>query len=123
MKVSLYEYQLFSDCLKFNDIRMSGKRTSINFQTPWEGGLYKVRMLFKDDYPSSPPKCELPFSQSTCNGSDWVPTEPAKHLKNDSKPGKRIKPQTCCILFGGWNKCSTTKFLKYSRRFYFIKVL
>lgn len=28
-------------------------------QTPWEGGLFKLRMLFKDDYPSSPPKCEL----------------------------------------------------------------
>lgn len=27
-------------------------------QTLWEGGLYKLRMLFKDDYPSSPPKCE-----------------------------------------------------------------
>lgn len=27
-------------------------------QTPWEGGLFKLRMLFKDDYPSSPPKCE-----------------------------------------------------------------
>ncbi|XP_010766321.1 SUMO-conjugating enzyme UBC9-like [Notothenia coriiceps] len=26
--------------------------------TLWEGGLYKLRMLFKDDYPSSPPKCE-----------------------------------------------------------------
>uniref|UniRef100_A0A8C8JNG6 UBC core domain-containing protein n=1 Tax=Oncorhynchus tshawytscha TaxID=74940 RepID=A0A8C8JNG6_ONCTS len=23
--------------------------------TPWEGGLFKLRMLFKDDYPSSPP--------------------------------------------------------------------
>lgn len=27
-------------------------------QTPWEGGLFKLRMLFKDDYPSSPPKCK-----------------------------------------------------------------
>lgn len=27
-------------------------------QTPWEGGLYKIRMLFKDDYPSTPPKCK-----------------------------------------------------------------
>lgn len=30
-----------------------------NFQTPWEGGLYKLRMIFKDDYPSSPPKCKF----------------------------------------------------------------
>uniref|UniRef100_A0A8B9J7E5 UBC core domain-containing protein n=1 Tax=Astyanax mexicanus TaxID=7994 RepID=A0A8B9J7E5_ASTMX len=27
--------------------------------TLWEGGLYKLRMLFKDDYPSSPPKCKF----------------------------------------------------------------
>ncbi|CAH1794067.1 unnamed protein product [Owenia fusiformis] len=27
--------------------------------TPWENGLYKLRMLFKDDYPSSPPKCKF----------------------------------------------------------------
>ncbi|CAG2120503.1 unnamed protein product [Medioppia subpectinata] len=27
--------------------------------TPWEGGLFKLRMLFKDDYPSTPPKCKF----------------------------------------------------------------
>uniref|UniRef100_A0A182F9W6 SUMO-conjugating enzyme n=3 Tax=Nyssorhynchus TaxID=44543 RepID=A0A182F9W6_ANOAL len=27
--------------------------------TPWEGGLYKIRMIFKDDYPTSPPKCKF----------------------------------------------------------------
>ncbi|XP_078487406.1 SUMO-conjugating enzyme UBC9-B-like [Ciona intestinalis] len=27
--------------------------------TSWEGGLYKIRMIFKDDYPSSPPKCRF----------------------------------------------------------------
>lgn len=27
--------------------------------TPWEFGVYKLRMLFKDDYPSSPPKCKF----------------------------------------------------------------
>merc|ERR1712142_906773 len=27
--------------------------------TPWEGGLYKLTMNFKDDYPSSPPKCKF----------------------------------------------------------------
>ena len=27
-------------------------------QTLWEGGLYKLRMIFRDDYPTSPPKCE-----------------------------------------------------------------
>lgn len=28
-------------------------------QTIWEGGLYKIRMLFKDDYPTTPPKCKF----------------------------------------------------------------
>lgn len=36
-------------------------------QTLWEGGLYKLRMLFKDDYPSSPPKCEYFFSFCVCS--------------------------------------------------------
>lgn len=27
--------------------------------TSWEGGLFKLRMLFKEDYPSSPPKCKF----------------------------------------------------------------
>uniref|UniRef100_T1JNG3 UBC core domain-containing protein n=1 Tax=Strigamia maritima TaxID=126957 RepID=T1JNG3_STRMM len=27
--------------------------------TTWDGGLYKLRMVFKDDYPSSPPKCKF----------------------------------------------------------------
>ncbi len=27
--------------------------------TPWEGGLFKLRMIFKDDYPSTPPKCKF----------------------------------------------------------------
>lgn len=27
--------------------------------TAWENGLYSLRMLFKEDYPSSPPKCKF----------------------------------------------------------------
>jgi len=27
--------------------------------TDWEGGLYKVRMEFSDEYPSKPPKCKF----------------------------------------------------------------
>ena len=26
-------------------------------KTDWEGGLFKVRMTFTDEYPSQPPKC------------------------------------------------------------------
>lgn len=29
------------------------------FKTNWDGGLFKLRMLFKEDYPSSPPKCKF----------------------------------------------------------------
>lgn len=27
--------------------------------TPWEGGVYKLVMVFTDDYPSKPPKCQF----------------------------------------------------------------
>lgn len=27
--------------------------------TPWENGQYKLRMIFKEDYPSTPPKCKF----------------------------------------------------------------
>ena len=27
--------------------------------TPWEGGLFKGQMIFKDDYPTSPPKVKF----------------------------------------------------------------
>uniref|UniRef100_A0A2S2PTF1 SUMO-conjugating enzyme UBC9 n=1 Tax=Schizaphis graminum TaxID=13262 RepID=A0A2S2PTF1_SCHGA len=27
--------------------------------TAWENGMYFLRMIFKDDYPSSPPKCKF----------------------------------------------------------------
>ena len=29
------------------------------WQTAWEGGYYKLKMIFKDDYPTSPPKCKF----------------------------------------------------------------
>lgn len=29
------------------------------FKTQWEGGFYKLKMSFKDDYPSAPPKCRF----------------------------------------------------------------
>ncbi|KAI4889603.1 hypothetical protein NFI96_014623 [Prochilodus magdalenae] len=34
--------------------------------TLWEGGLYKLRMLFKDDYPSSPPKLFIRILDIQC---------------------------------------------------------
>jgi ubiquitin-conjugating enzyme E2 I len=62
--------------------------------TIWEGGLYKLRMLFKDDYPSTPPKCrfEPPLfhpnvypSGTVClslldENKDWKPSISIKQL-------------------------------------------
>lgn len=30
-------------------------------QTPWEGGTYKLKMFFPEEYPSKPPKCTSPY--------------------------------------------------------------
>ena len=27
-------------------------------KTPWEGGVYKLKMYFPEEYPSKPPKCK-----------------------------------------------------------------
>lgn len=27
--------------------------------TPWEGGVYRIRMLFPEDFPAKPPKCQF----------------------------------------------------------------
>ncbi|EHB14684.1 SUMO-conjugating enzyme UBC9-B, partial [Heterocephalus glaber] len=49
--------------------------------TPWKG-LFKLRMLFKDDYPSSPPKCKFlqgpaVFSEED---KDWRPATTIKQI-------------------------------------------
>ena len=31
---------------------------SCNCQTKWSGGLYKLKLIFPEEYPSKPPKCE-----------------------------------------------------------------
>uniref|UniRef100_A0A914I9D4 SUMO-conjugating enzyme UBC9 n=1 Tax=Globodera rostochiensis TaxID=31243 RepID=A0A914I9D4_GLORO len=62
--------------------------------TIWEGGLYKLRMIFKDDFPSTPPKCrfEPPLfhpnvypSGTVClslldENKDWKPSITVKQL-------------------------------------------
>ncbi|KAM9473998.1 SUMO-conjugating enzyme UBC9-B isoform X2 [Oncorhynchus nerka] len=45
--------------------------------TPWEGGLFKLRMLFKDDYPSSPPKFCLSILEED---KDWRPAITIKQI-------------------------------------------
>uniref|UniRef100_A0AAY5L7E8 UBC core domain-containing protein n=1 Tax=Esox lucius TaxID=8010 RepID=A0AAY5L7E8_ESOLU len=52
--------------------------------TPWEGGLFKLRMLFKDDYPSSPPKCKWFHERSCfCISLHAAATLPGFHMKHD----------------------------------------
>uniref|UniRef100_A0AC34QG97 UBC core domain-containing protein n=1 Tax=Panagrolaimus sp. JU765 TaxID=591449 RepID=A0AC34QG97_9BILA len=36
------------------DCAIPGKKDTI-----WEGGLYRVKLMFRDDYPSTPPKCRF----------------------------------------------------------------
>uniref|UniRef100_A0A7E4W6H1 UBC core domain-containing protein n=1 Tax=Panagrellus redivivus TaxID=6233 RepID=A0A7E4W6H1_PANRE len=36
------------------DCAIPGKKDTI-----WEGGLYRLKMTFKDDFPSTPPKCRF----------------------------------------------------------------
>ncbi|KAE9553655.1 hypothetical protein FO519_003103 [Halicephalobus sp. NKZ332] len=62
--------------------------------TMWEGGLFRVKLLFKDDYPSTPPKCkfEPPLfhpnvypSGTIClslldENKDWKPSISVKQL-------------------------------------------
>ena len=32
----------------------------VTVQTPWDGGLYTLKLYFTEDYPILPPKCKLP---------------------------------------------------------------
>nr|XP_034355738.1 SUMO-conjugating enzyme UBC9-like [Arvicanthis niloticus] len=52
--------------------------------TPWEGGLFKLRMLFKDNYLSSPPKYkfELPLFHPSVHpsGTVWRPAIMIKQI-------------------------------------------
>nr|CAD7576022.1 unnamed protein product [Timema californicum] len=45
--------------LNNNLLKLNPAKAQFPSETPWEGGLYKLRMIFKEDYPSSPPKCKF----------------------------------------------------------------
>ncbi|KAG8189006.1 hypothetical protein JTE90_019016 [Oedothorax gibbosus] len=62
--------------------------------TPWEGGSYKLRITFTDDYPATPPKCRFVppvfhpnvFSDGhVClsildEDKDWIPSMTIKEI-------------------------------------------
>ncbi|KAN0042677.1 hypothetical protein ACTA71_011487 [Dictyostelium dimigraforme] len=60
--------------------------------TPWEGGIYDVTLVFKEDYPSKAPVCSFPkgFFHLNCFGngeiclsilgSDWKPSISIKNI-------------------------------------------
>ncbi|XP_016784619.1 SUMO-conjugating enzyme UBC9 isoform X3 [Pan troglodytes] len=82
--------------------------------TPWEGGLFKLRMLFKDDYPSSPPKCkfEPPLfhpnvypSGTVClsileEDKDWRPAITIKQPKQSGvrEKGPSTSQEVCALI-------------------------
>ena len=68
-------------------------------QTLWEGGLYNLRMYFKDDYPSTPPKCkfEPPLFHPNVYPSGTVCLSLLDEEK-DWKPAVTIK-QVCVFFF------------------------
>ncbi|PRD35402.1 UNVERIFIED_CONTAM: ube2i [Trichonephila clavipes] len=67
--------------------------------TAWEGGLYNLRMIFKDDYPSTPPKCkfEPPLFHPNVYPSGTVCLSLLDEEK-DWRPAITIKQVTCKIL-------------------------
>lgn len=80
-----------------------------SWQTPWEGGLFKLRMLFKDDYPSSPPKCKswdemLPgwkwgqghSNQVAIRGFNWLRGLVGGHLGH--RGDQQQEHPTTCLL-------------------------
>ena len=91
-------------------------------KTPWDGGLYKLRMIFKEDYPSSPPKCkfEPPLFHPNVYPSGTVCLSLLDEDK-DWRPAITIK-QVCEIIFNMKNKIlimhSHILFILFFDRFY-----
>ena len=68
--------------------------STTTWQTPWEGGLYKLKMIFRDDYPATPPKCiftppifhvNVHLSGAVClsilnEDKDWNPSTTIKQI-------------------------------------------
>ncbi|XP_055752910.1 uncharacterized protein LOC129832864 isoform X1 [Salvelinus fontinalis] len=89
--------------------------------TLWEGGQYKLRMLFKDDYPSSPPKCkfEPPIfhpnvypSGTVClsileEEKDWRPAITIKQAHTHTHIYTHIKNGRGISAFTGLEECTT----------------
>ena len=79
-------------------------------QTLWEGGFYKLQFTFPQDYPFSPPKCEL-CSKIRNNRRHWprpcpvavlcagslrsAPLLPSPHLSLKVSIGKYLNARLC----------------------------
>ena len=80
-------------------------------QTLWEGGFYKLQLTFPQDYPFSPPKCEL-CSEIKNNCRHWqrycpvavlcacslrsAPLLPFPQLSLRVSIGKYLNARLCC---------------------------
>merc|ERR1739838_245214 len=61
----------------------------------WEGGLYKLKVIFKDDYPSSPPKCK--FDPPLFHPNVY-PSQYACQFSTKIKTGALPLPSNKCYL-------------------------
>ncbi|RXM32384.1 BAI1-associated protein 3 [Acipenser ruthenus] len=70
--------------------------------TPWEGGLFKLRMLFKDDYPSSPPKWDDGhMTERQLNSAPVLRTRSpwGRHTANRGKQPRRARYHQLDLLY------------------------
>jgi ubiquitin-conjugating enzyme E2 I len=62
--------------------------------TDWEGGLFKVRMEFSEEYPSRPPKCKYAI------GEDKVQVDLLDHQEMYRMSLQQGKSSQICVHFG-----------------------
>ena len=71
----------------------------ITFQSPWEGGMYKLLMEFSEDYPNKPPKCK--FQPVLFHPNIYPSGTVCLSILNedeDWRPSLTIPQVTCAIL-------------------------
>ena len=70
----------------------------VTLQTPWEGGVYKLKMEFGDFYPNFPPKCTFdpPIFHPNVHHGGYVCLS-ILNVEQDWRPEMSIKEILMCI--------------------------
>uniref|UniRef100_A0A914YZ65 UBC core domain-containing protein n=1 Tax=Panagrolaimus superbus TaxID=310955 RepID=A0A914YZ65_9BILA len=115
----LNAYTILSDSSKRREYDIKNPLTKSEIaldrlDTPWEAGLYRLKLHFKDDFPSTPPKCQFDppifhlnvypsgiISSPILNDiNKWNPLITIKHLLigiqeflNKPNPGKPVSAE------------------------------